>query len=141
MVVNSLAAVDLVAAIVEDDARDGVAAAVRRELDARESVRIVELGGSALALTPAGSARDERDSRSDVYLWDDADAAIQQDPDGFERAVDRLCSSIASATSIPRGERAVRRAVLIGGNVLLGRLDRLVDYLRGSGRYRYVLVR
>ncbi|MGV3720162.1 MAG: hypothetical protein ACO1SX_04555 [Actinomycetota bacterium] len=129
-VVNSLGAVDLVAAIVAEDARAGVTAAVRKELEAHHFHRFdVENPGGVLP----ESAKGQRS----VYLWGDVDSEILRDPAAFQLEVERLCSALARSGS---GATGVRRAVLIGGAALLERLDCLAQAVNGGMRYRYILV-
>lgn len=127
-VVNSLGAVDLVAAIVAEDARAGVMDAVRKELAAHHFLSVEDHQGVPEA------AQDKRA----VYLWGDVDAEIRRDPVGFQREVEQLCCELARSGSSVGG--SVRRAVLIGGSALLERLDYLAEAVRDGVRYRYILV-
>lgn len=130
-VVNSLRAVDLVAAIVAEDARAGVTAAVRKELEAHHFHRFdVENPGGVLPESGKGQRA--------VYLWGDVDAEIIRDPAAFQQEVEQLCSALArSGSGTADGGR---RAVLIGGAALLERLDCLAQAVHGGMRYRYILV-
>jgi hypothetical protein len=127
-VVNSLGAVDLVAAIVADDARAGVTEAVRKELEAHHFLRVEDHG--PLPEAPSNTRA--------VYLWGDVDAEIERNPAEFEREVQQLCSELVRSDS-GMGRRS-RRAVLIGGKALLERLDCLIDAVQDGIRYRYILV-
>ena len=133
-VVNSLGAVDLVAAIVAEDAQAVVAEAVRHELAAQTSLRVLDLGDG-----PSGDELPEPTGPKSVYFWGNVDAAIAADPEAFEHAMDALCTTI---TDGPRswGEHVAGRVVLIGGSGLLAQLDRLADCLKRGVRYRYILV-
>jgi len=130
-VVNSLGAVDLVAAIVAEDAQAGVTAAVRRELEAHHFLRLdVENPGCVMPESGKGQRA--------VYLWGDVDAEILRDPAAFQREIEQLCARLGRSGSGAAG--GVRRAVLIGGAALLERLDCLAQAAPGGMRYRYILV-
>ena len=141
-VVNSLGAVDLVAAIVAEDAQASVTEAVRRELQAHEYVRVFELGTDSPPGLPAAgpSNSDESQRHRDIYLWGGVDAAIERDPEGFEHAVEELCSTITRGGHTGWNAHTVRRVVIIGGSALLDRLDHLVHGIQRGVRYRYILV-
>lgn len=141
-VVNSLGAVDLVAAIVAEDAQASVTDAVRRELNAQEYVRVFDLNlDSASGLYEEGLQGGEDSQRHrDIYLCGGVDAAIERDPEGFEHAVEELCSSIAREGHTGWNAHTVRRVVIIGGNALLDRLDHLIHGIQRGVRYRYILV-
>ena len=141
-VVNSLGAVDLVAAIVAEEAQAGVTAAVRRELEAQECVRVFDLGTDATPEMPDAGLEDcaETQRRRDVYLWGGVDAAIQQDPEGFEHAVEELCCTLTPFGTSGWNGHTVRRIVIIGGSALLERLDHLIHGIKRGVRYRYILV-
>lgn len=130
-VVNSLGAVDLVAAIVAEDARAGVTAAVRKELEAHHFHRFD-------VQNPGGVLPESESGQRAVYLWGDVDAEILRDPAAFRREVDELCSALARPD--PDSPDSVRRAVLIGGAALLERLDCLAEAVHSGMRYRYILV-
>ena len=134
-VVNSLGAVDLVAAIVAEDAQAVVAEAVRHELAAQPSMRVLDLGDGP----SVDDELPEPTGPKAVYFWGNVDAAIQADPEAFAHAMDALCTTITDA---PRawGEHVARRVVLIGGSALLSHLDGLADCLKRGVRYRYILV-
>jgi hypothetical protein len=119
-----------VAAIVAEDARAGVTAAVRKELEAHHFHRFdVENPGGVLPESGKG--------QRSVYLWGDVDSEILRDPAAFQREVEQLCAALARSGS---GATGVRRAVLIGGAALLERLDCLAQAVSGGMRYRYILV-
>lgn len=136
-VVNSLGAVDLVAAIVAEDAQAGVTEAVRRELEAQQCVRVFDLGTSPTLALPVDTTEDPVPHR-DVFLWGGVDAAIAQDPEGFEHSVEELCRTLTHGAAGWRG--SMRRVVIIGGNALLERLDHLIHGIQRGVRYRYILV-
>lgn len=138
-VVNSLGAVDLVAAIVAEDAQADVTEAVRRELEGQKCVRVFDLGSSPVSDLPSGPELDAQPHR-DVYLWGGVDAMIAQDPEGFEHSVEELCCTLAQGGAPGWTGNCVRRVVIIGGNALLERLDHLIQGIRRGVRYRYILV-
>jgi hypothetical protein len=132
--------VDLVAAIVAEEAQGIVAEAVRHELEAQASVQLLDLGSGADSGRLTDPVVPNAARPRAVYFWGDVDAAIEADPEGFEHAMDELCSTIVGSGGRPWGDHPARRAVLIGGNALLAQLDRLADCLKHGVRYRYILV-
>jgi hypothetical protein len=137
-VVNSLGAVDLVAAIVAEDAQADVTAAVRRELETHECVRVFDLGTASAPKLPTDAEDSER--HRDVYLWGGVDAAIAKDPLEFEHVVEELCGTLTSCGSNVWSGHTGRRVVIIGGDALLERLDHLIHGIQQGVRYRYILV-
>jgi hypothetical protein len=138
-VVNSLGAVDLVAAIVAEEAQAGVTDAVRRELEAQDHVRIFDVGAASTGRLTAGTEDDGQRHR-DIYFWGGVDAAIERDPEEFEHVVEELCGTLTHGESGSWNGQAVRRVVIIGGNALLERLDHLIHGIKHGVRYRYILV-
>lgn len=139
-VVNSLGAVDLVAAIVAEDAQAGVSAAVRRELEAHDSVRVFDFGTATSPEWPSPNSETGGGARRNVCLWDGVDAAIAQDSEGFAHVVETLLGTLAGGESNCWSGSTVRRVVMIGGQALLERLDLLAHGVQQGVRYRYILV-
>ena len=137
VVVNSLGAVDLVAAVVSGDHQARVARSVREALGAEPGLRVLSVESRP---RPERWRADGDESGRTVLLWEQVDVLIEEDPHHFQCTAEELCRALASREANGSGSRRLHRAVLIGGRALAERLEALLELSGEQVRFRYILV-
>lgn len=133
VVVNSLGAVDLIAAVVTGDHQESVAASVREALRAEPGLQV--LTAESRPHPERWPAEGAGPSNRTVLLWEQVDALIEQDPSHFHQTAAELCRALGADAPY-----RLHRAVLIGGRALLDRLHSLHELSGDDIRFRYILV-
>ena len=164
-VTTALNAADLLAVIAPAEHQADVAAAVRQELEAQTGVRLLSarnsrvpwLAGSApqtespfgldlealwIAISPADRGEGEPGVRRAVLFWEEVDGFIREHSAGhFDGVFRLLCKGMAAPPPEVWRPYYFHRAVLIGSDPLLERLEQIAPTLPDGVRCRYVLVR
>lgn len=145
-ITNALNAADVVAVVVAPDFQRRVVSAVLKDLEARCGTRVLTAESARLPwLDPMGRGSGDYASlaepvRRAVLVWQDVDAFLRDESYSLEKAVDGLCRSMGQFSPTSPTPHAFNRAVLIGGEQLLERLDDVAGAVPAHVRFRYILV-
>ena len=138
VVVNSLGAVDLIAAVVTGEHQESVAASVREALRAQPGLHV--LSAESRPRPERWSVEASELPNRTVLLWEQVDALIEQDPNHFHQTAAELCRALGAGRTDAGEPNRLHRAVLIGGRALLDRIHALHELSGDEVRFRYILV-
>jgi len=164
---NALNAADLVAVLAAPDYQARLAEAVRRDLESGRGHQVLPVeAASAVWLEQLCRSREylghlmprrrrnpiledlirdagpkEPAGRRAILEWSEVDSFIGEDDGRFDRVMEAVCGALvrrAPEASLPF---TVHKAVLIGGERLMGRVERLAERADRLGLgFRYILV-
>ena len=166
-VTNALNAADLVAVLAAPDYQDRLAQAVRRDLESGRGHRVLPVEtGTARWLEQLCQSRErladfaprsrrnpvleelirkagyaEKPGCRSILEWSDVDSFIREDDTRFDQVAEALCSVLCRPAGDASLPFTLHKAVLIGGERLMGRVEWLADRAeRLALGFRYILV-
>jgi hypothetical protein len=148
-VANALNSVDLIAVLAPQEVRERLAHALREDLEGRSGHQVlrVETYGAAFLRDFSADGRLPHEAgagdtpRRAVLQWGDVDAFLHQHAPRFDQIAEALCGALRRPGFGCLPEGPLHKAVLIGGDRLLARVDRLAERAEHQGvRFRYILV-